>query len=163
MANPTEDYNGEKHLRVHPLQVMKHYWQKMLEINDTFVMYKFSITPYIYVPYMHVQVRLGVNFSTSAFDNSITFEDFFSLRDMLGLHYFNNMKIEELKHMVGFTESYIFNSHDTKNQINSKTLIGKIWPIKVDSSNLLRFSTANVSYSLVNIYTYIYMNDIWLD
>ena len=112
---------------------------------------------------MHVQVRLRVNFSTSAFDNLITFEDFFSLRDKLGLHYFNNMKIEELKHMVGFIESYIFNSHDTKKQINSKTLIGKIWPIKVNSSNLLRFSTTNVSYSLVNIYTYIYMNDIWLD
>ena len=112
---------------------------------------------------MQVQVHLGVNFSTSAFDNSITFEDFFSLRDKLGLHYFNNMKIEELKHMVGFTESYIFNSHDTKNQIDSKTLIGKIWPIKIDSSNLLRFSTTNISYSLVNICTYIYVNDIWLD
>ena len=43
--------------RLHPSQITKHYWQKMLAITAPFVMYKFSITPY-----MHVQVCSGLKF-----------------------------------------------------------------------------------------------------
>ena len=97
LANPNDDYISEK----------------ILAITDIFVMYKFSIRNSIHLPYVHMLVHLIVNFSTSAFANSIVFEDIFSLRGqaMICLQYFNHITIEELKLAERFTYSHIFNSH----------------------------------------------------
>ena len=49
----------------------------MLAFIDMFLMHNS-----VHVPYVHVQLRLGVNFSISAI---AAFEDIFSLRGLVGL------------------------------------------------------------------------------
>ena len=56
LANPTEDCIGKKILANASLTSNETLLAKMIAIIDTFVMHKFSITPYMYVLYMHVQV-----------------------------------------------------------------------------------------------------------
>ena len=72
----------------------------------------------IHVPYVCAGVFRCKIFSTSAFANSFTFEDIFSLSrtgsNKVVLQYFNDMTTEELKFAARFTESLIFNPHHVR-------------------------------------------------
>ena len=120
----------------------------MLEITDTFVMYKFSITPYMHLTCAcrHVQVWIFLL-------HHLPIKSFLKMssgpirlgNDEIGLQYFNTKSRLKNSSLLTFKErfmeSHTFNSHHVREYMDSKTLIGKIL---VDLPNSSMFSTTNV-------------------